>query len=66
MRERERAAISTSGLIRAVKCRADVRTVTVVKSPDNGSLWVGIIDTQTPIRLLLVNYCLATDCPNIE
>ena len=50
-------AISTGGLIRAGN-RADVRTVTVVKSVDNGPLWVGIIDTQTPIRLLVVNYCL--------
>ena len=65
MTMRRERAISTRGLIRA-ESRADVRTVTVVKSLDNGALWVGIIDTQTPIRLLVVNYCLATDCPNIE
>ena len=43
-----------------------VAETTVVRPGDNGTLWVGIIDTKTPIRLLLVNYCLATDCPNIE
>ena len=32
--------------------------MTTVAGRDNGALWEGIIDTQTPIRLLLVNYCL--------